>query len=75
MQNKEIIREKIINTAKQQGKKQSDIIRNCNLNPTFMQDIKKSYMRIDKISEIADYLDISVDYLLGRTDDMYSHKK
>jgi transcriptional regulator with XRE-family HTH domain len=31
--------------------------------------------RADKLKLIADYLDISIDYLLGRTDDMYSHKK
>ncbi len=26
------------------------------------------------LCRIADYLDVSIDYLLGRTDDLYSHK-
>lgn len=29
----------------------------------------------DSLAKIADYLDCSVDYLLGRTDDPQSHKK
>ena len=34
----------------------------------------KSKPNIDAISRIADYLDCSVDYLLGRTDNPNSHK-
>lgn len=30
--------------------------------------------RIETITKIADYLDVSVDYLLGRTDNPTSHK-
>ena len=30
---------------------------------------KKGYMRSDYLQKIADYLDVSVDYLLGRTDE------
>ena len=29
----------------------------------------------DSLAKIADYLDCSVDYLLGRTDDPQSHRK
>lgn len=34
-----------------------------------------SMIAADSLARIADYLDCSVDYLLGRTDDPHSHKK
>ena len=42
----------------------------CNISKSFIYDIEKRNMSpsCDKISRIADYLDVSVDYLLGRTD-------
>lgn len=34
---------------------------------------KKSYPKADNLVLVADYLDCSVDYLLGRTDNVQSH--
>lgn len=46
----------------------------CNLNNIFIYDIEKrgKIPSVEKIELIADYLDVSVDYLLGRTDDPQS---
>lgn len=45
----------------------------CELGQNFFVDMKKGHMpRVDKLQKIAEYLDVSVDYLLGRekpTDD------
>lgn len=35
---------------------------------------KGQHMSCISLARIADYLDCSVDYLLGRSDDPYSHK-
>ena len=42
----------------------------CNMNRNTIYDLEKksSFPSGDKLSRIADYLDCSVDYLLGRTD-------
>ncbi len=41
----------------------------------FMVNMAKGYMPVsDKLAKIADYLDVSVDYLLGRSDNPESHK-
>lgn len=40
-----------------------------------LQNYKTSMPKADNLAYIADYLDCSVDYLLGRTDDPNSHKK
>ncbi len=52
------------------------LLEECNINKGFIYDLehKQSYPSCDKISRIADYLDCSVDYLLGRTDNPNSHK-
>lgn len=47
----------------------------CNINRNFMYDLKNNKIPAsDKLEAIADYLDCSVDYLLGRTDNPNSHK-
>lgn len=38
-------------------------------------EIGKSSPNVALLLSIADYLDVSVDYLLGRTDDPNAHKK
>ena len=40
-----------------------------------LDNYKTSMPNADKLAKIADYLDCSVDYLLGRTADPDSHKK
>lgn len=46
----------------------------CNLNNIFIYDIEKrgKIPSVEKIELIADYLDVSVDYLLGRSDEPQS---
>lgn len=46
----------------------------CNRN-TLTQMTDKKGLSCFTLARIADYLDCSVDYLLGRTDDPQSHKK
>ena len=42
---------------------------------TIQNILSGSSPSVDKIYKIADYFDVSVDYLLGRTDNPDSHKK
>ena len=66
--------EQITNTIKKicQEKKItiSTLLLNCNITKSFIYDLEKrsTSPSCDKIVRIADYLDCSVDYLLGRTD-------
>ena len=52
------------------------MLMDCNMNRNTIYDLenKSSFPSSDKLSRIADYLDCSVDYLLGRTDNPISHK-
>lgn len=61
--------------------KQSDItikslLEQCGINRNFMYALerKEQAPSADKLEKIADCLDVSVDYLLGRTDNPNSHK-
>ena len=49
----------------------------CDINRNFIYDLEKvgQIPSADKLERIADYLDCSVDYLLGRTDNPDSHKR
>ncbi len=46
------------------------LLEQCNINKGFMYELEKrgKVPSIDKLELIADYLNVSVDYLLGRTD-------
>lgn len=46
------------------------LLEDCQINKGFIYDLehKETYPSCDKISRIADYLDCSIDYLMGRTD-------
>ena len=60
----------IKNRCKFKGITISTLLSDCNLTKSFIYDLEKraTSPSCDKISRIADYLDCSVDYLLGRTD-------
>lgn len=47
------------------------LLEDCNINKGFIYDLehKLTYPSCDKVARIADYLDCSVDYLLGRTNE------
>ena len=44
------------------------------MGPNTLQNFKTSMPKANTLARIADYLDCSVDYLLGRTDNPESHK-
>lgn len=46
------------------------LLENCDMNRNTIYDLEKRsvFPACDKLARIADYLDCSVDYLLGRTD-------
>lgn len=57
------------------GLSKNKLLINVNLHKSIFDNMKKGQIpSIDKIHLIANYLDCSVDYLLGRTDNPISHK-
>ena len=70
MQNIQIA-ERIKFICKSQKKTVSKMLIDCNISKSLIYDMEKRNMSpsCDKLARIADYLDCSVDYLLGRTDE------
>lgn len=69
MYNLQIIEERIVSIAKKMGLSKNKLLINTGLNKSVFDNMKKGQVpSVDKIHIIADYLDCSVDYLLGRTD-------
>lgn len=61
--------------AKQQGVVLKTMLSELGLGSNTMSNMRHDRMiSADSLARIADYLDCSVDYLLGRTDDPASHK-
>lgn len=53
----------------------SEMLDRINLSKNTMSNFKTSMPKADNLAKIADYLDCSIDYLMGRTDIMeFSHK-
>lgn len=46
------------------------LLEDCKINRNFMYDLEKKAQApsVDKLEAIADHLDCSIDYLMGRTD-------
>ena len=61
----------ITSECKKRSIKTALLLQECGINHSFISDIrhKNRAPSVDKISVIADYLGVSVDYLLGRTDE------
>lgn len=58
---KEILKLKRISASK--------MLLDCGMNKNALYTMQSGYFpRLDAVAQIADYLDCSVDYLLGRTD-------
>ena len=69
MYNLQLIENRIMSIAKEMGLSKNKLLINTNLNKSVFDNMKKEQIpSVDKIHTIADYLDCSVDYLLGRTD-------
>ncbi|MFR7908916.1 MAG: helix-turn-helix domain-containing protein [Oscillospiraceae bacterium] len=67
---------RIKQTTKNKGITLKQLLDACNLNINYISDISRGKnATILNISKIATYLDCSIDYLLGRTDNPDSHKK
>lgn len=58
--------------AKSKGILIRDMLHDCNVSVNTLSTMQSGgcYPRIDTITVIADYLNVSVDYLLGRSDDV-----
>lgn len=56
--------------AKAKGISTTKMLEACNLNKNTLSSMQSrgSMLKVDSLAKIADYLDCSVDYLLGRTD-------
>lgn len=66
----------IKNSAKSKGISISRVLSDCELNKNALYTMQSEgyYPRVETLIKIADYLDCSVDYLLGRTGNPNSHK-
>lgn len=60
------IAERIKDIAKCKGVQLKDMFSALGIGSNTMQNMKTSMPKTDTIARIADYLDVSVDYLLGR---------
>lgn len=69
--------ERIKAVAKSKNIAIKDLLSNCELSKNALSSMlsRGSWLQANNLARIADYLDCSVDYLLGRTDNPNSHKK
>lgn len=64
-----VVAENIKQTAKTRNIQLKDMLLDLELNKNTLSNMYKgSMLKGDSLARIADYLDCSVDYLLGRTD-------
>lgn len=69
MYNLQIIEERIMILAQKRGLSKNKLLLNAKLGKSVFDNMKKGQIpSVEKIHILADYLDCSVDYLLGRTD-------
>ncbi len=62
------VAQRIKNLAKQQNKSLKDILNKSGLGSNMMSNMRTSMPKADSLAKIADELNCSVDYLLGRTE-------
>ncbi len=68
MYNSSSVAERIKATAKTRNVSIKVVLENVGLGFNTMSNMKTSMPKADNLARIADYLNCSVDYLLGRTD-------
>lgn len=69
MYNAQLLKDIINEICKSKDISVSALLRECDLNHNTVQQITdKKGLSCFSLARIADYLDVSVDYLLGRTD-------
>lgn len=70
MYNSQIVKERINNTIKKNKTSATKVLADCELSPnTINQMSDNKGLSSFNLAKIADYLGVSVDYLLGRTDE------
>lgn len=70
MYNSQIVKERINDTIKKNKTSATKVLVDCELSPnTINQMSNNKGLSSFNLAKIADYLDVSVDYLLGRTDE------
>ena len=76
MYNSSNVADKINLILKNKNISQKTMLKDCELNKNVISTMlsRGSMPKADNLAKIADYLDCSVDYLLGRTDNPQSHK-
>lgn len=74
MYNSNNIAERIKIQTKLSGSTVKQMLEGVELGFNTMSNMKTSMPKADNLAKIADYLDCSVDYLLGRTDNPQAHK-
>ncbi len=68
MYNSNNVAERIKELSKKRGVSVKKLLEDVGLGFNTMANMKTSMPKSDNLAKIADYLDCSVDYLLGRTD-------
>ncbi|MCQ9620355.1 helix-turn-helix transcriptional regulator [Weissella cibaria] len=67
--------ERIKETAKSRGTNLKNLAKQVGLSENAIYSWKNKTPRTDNVQAVADVLGVSVDYLLGNTDEMHSNKK
>ena len=72
----EVFSSRLRELRKSRGLKQDDVALVLGVTKTQISDIErgKRTTTIEKLIELADYFDVSLDYLVGRSDNPNSHK-
>lgn len=63
-----IIIERIKTAAKMRNASAKQMLIDLGMNKDTVNTINKSMIKADRLANIADYLNVSMDYLMGRTD-------
>lgn len=73
---KEIFAERVKTLRMKKNIKQSDLGRIIGLSDKAISDIERGYRltTMEKLDALADFFDVSVDYLMGRTDNQKPYK-
>ncbi len=76
MRNSLDVSDRIKKVAKARNLSIGEILQSCGLSKNTLSTMQsREYLpRIETIAKLADFLDVSVDYLLGRTENPSSHK-
>lgn len=61
--------ERVKELSEKRGKNLKQVATELGYGENYFYTIKKKTPGVDRVSELADYFNVSTDYLLGRTDD------